>query len=193
MLFLKRIKTQGYNRASSNQQVAMSDKQVQFLPFSAVNLYMRNDYRADVVKTALQSIQSAPKNAQHTFDGLTKKWVVVPGFRNSVQAPLGLKIKSFITAFEKSPDVAGFVLKLWADLNVELRTQVFDLLTERKWELIPADADRTRLPGFLPSWPEGEDFDILNTAFNEKYPGVNAKTDDVSLMVVWLSGRLPYQ
>jgi hypothetical protein len=25
------------------------------------------------------------------------------------------------------------------------------------------------------------------------YPGTDASSDDVSLMVVWLSGRLPYQ
>jgi hypothetical protein len=171
----------------------MSDNQIKFLPFSAVNLYMRNDYRADVVKAALLSISSAPQNAKQTFDGLTKKWVVIPGFRKSVQAPLGMKIKSFITAFEKSPDVAGFILKLWADLNPDLRAQVADLLAERHWELIPVDADRTKLPGFLPSWPEGEDFDILNTAFKQKFTEITVNPDDVSLMIVWVSTRLPYQ
>jgi hypothetical protein len=171
----------------------MSNNQVQFLPFSAINLFMRNDFRADVVKAALMSISKAPKAMQNQFDALTKKWVVVPGFRNSVQAPVGLKIKSFITAFEKSPDVAVFILKLWAEINSELSAQVFELLTERKWDLLPVDADRSKLPGFIPTWPDGEDFDALNTAFKENHPGIESNSDDISLMIVWLSARLPYQ
>ena len=171
----------------------MSNDQAQFLPFSAVNLFMRNDFRAGVVKSALMTIPQAPKPVQRQFDSLTKKWVSVPGFRNSVQAPIGLKIKSFLSAFEKSPEVAAFVLKLWADLNHDLRQKVFDLLVDRHWELLPVDADRSKLPGFLTTWPAGEDFDALNAAFKEKYAEEEADQDDISLMVVWLSTRLPYQ
>lgn len=171
----------------------MANTQAQFLPFSAINLFMRPDYRANVVKTALASIPAQPKAVQGQFDSFTKKWVTVPGFRNSVQAPLQVKIKPFITAFEKNPDVAGFLIKLWADLHPDLKTQIFDLLVERHWELLPADADRTKLPGFIPSWPEGEDFEQLNSIYKEKYPDSEVAADDISLMAVWLSTRLPYQ
>jgi hypothetical protein len=171
----------------------MTNKQAQFLPFSAINLFMRPDYRANVVKAALQSIPTAPKPTQGQFDSLTKKWVTIPGFRNSVQAPLPMKIKQFIIAFEKSPDVAGFILKLWADLHPDLRSKVNDLLMERHWEILPPEADRTKLPGFIPSWPEGEDFDQLNSVYKERYLDEKDEVDDISLMVVWLSTRLPYQ
>ncbi len=171
----------------------MSNTQAQFLPFSAINLFMRPDYRAIVVKTALLSIPSLPKPVQGQFDSYTKKWVTVPGFRNSVQAPLQVKIKPFITAFEKSPDVAGFVIKLWADLHPDLKTQIYDLLIERHWEVLPADADRTKLPGFIPNWPEGEDFEQLQEFYKIKFPESQAAADDISLMAVWLSTRLPYQ
>jgi hypothetical protein len=43
------------------------------------------------------------------------------------------------------------------------------------------------------TWPKGEEFDVLNQAFQEMYPDQNFSSDDISLMVVWLSGRLPYQ
>ncbi len=171
----------------------MSTEQAQFLPFNAINLFMRNDFRSEVVKTALMTIPQASKAVQRRFDSLTKQWASIPGFRNSVQAPLGLKIKSFTTAFEKSPEVATFVLQQWADHNADLRQKVYDFLVERHWELLPVEADRSKLPGFIPTWPEGEDFEKLYTAFTTRYAEIEASQDDVSLMVVWLSTRLPYQ
>jgi hypothetical protein len=70
---------------------------------------------------------------------------------------------------------------------------VYDLLVARGWELLPPEADRTVLPGFLTKWPKGETFEVLNEVFLKMYPGTQASDDDISLMVVWLSGRLPYQ
>jgi hypothetical protein len=70
---------------------------------------------------------------------------------------------------------------------------VYDLLVSRDWKVLPPDADRTKIPGFLTRWPKGEDFDVLNKAYAEKYTESQASGDEVSLMVVWISGRLPYQ
>ena len=74
-----------------------------------------------------------------------------------------------------------------------LRQQVYDLLVALEWEILPSEADRTKLPGFLPSWEAGQDFDFIYQKFQEKYPAEAASKNDVSLMTVWLSGRLPYQ
>ncbi|MFM8323136.1 MAG: hypothetical protein ACKOC5_19670, partial [Chloroflexota bacterium] len=57
----------------------------------------------------------------------------------------------------------------------------------------PPEADRTRLPGFGVTWPKNEDFELLNNAFTEKYPDADQTTDDVSLMAVWVSLRLPME
>ena len=45
---------------------------------------------------------------------------------------------------------------------------------------------------FLPWLAIRENFDVLNAAFTDKYPDFLADNNDVSLMIVWLSGRLPY-
>ncbi len=162
-----------------------------FIPFHALNEFMRIDYRQSVVQTVLLSFQGLPDDVQTTIIRLTKKLVQVPGFRNSAAAPAQMRVKPTIRAFEKSPEMVAAILNGWALTKPELRQRVFDLLTARGWELLPPEADRSKLPGFLTHWPDGEDFSIVNKAFSESNPDFPSTTDDVSLMVVWLSGRLP--
>jgi hypothetical protein len=42
-------------------------------------------------------------------------------------------------------------------------------------------------------WPKEDSFEILIDSFREKYPDYPLSDDDLSLMVVWLSNRLPYE
>lgn len=170
----------------------MNDKKASFLPFHAVNEFMRNDYRASVVRYTLNALPALPDEFRVSIDRLTRKIVKVPGFRNSAKAPTSLRIKPTIDAFEKSPALVAAVLSAWSEAHLELREKVHDLLVERGWEILPLEADRTKLPGFITKWPKGEDFEILGAAFAEKYPDLRVDSDDVSLMVVWVSGRLPY-
>jgi hypothetical protein len=78
-------------------------------------------------------------------------------------------------------------------MHPELRKNVYDMLVLRGWEPLPIEADRLKLPGFIPTWPRGEDFETLNTAFAQANPETQFNSDDISLMVVWLSVRLPYK
>ena len=169
------------------------EKKVAFLPFHAVNEFMVDDYRLRVVRSALQSLPNLPETLRDPIDQLTRQIVRVPGFRNSLKAPAQLKARPMAEAFEKNPELVAAILAAWAETQIELRIKVFDLLKARGWEVLPPDADRTVLPGFLTRWPKGETFEVLNEAFEAMYPGTEASSDDVSLMVVWLSGRLPYQ
>lgn len=169
----------------------MTDKQIEFIPFHALNEFMRPDYRLTVVRTALMALPSLPSNFRPPIDKLTKLVVRVPGFRNGAQAPVQMKVAPVAAAFEKSPELVAAILNAWSESQKDLRQKVYDLLKGRNWEVLPPDADRSKVPGFLTTWPKGEDFDVLNKAFTEAYPDLNASSDDVSLMVVWMSGRLP--
>jgi hypothetical protein len=171
----------------------MTDQAAEFLPFHALNEFMRDDYRHSVVRTALNALPKLPKHFSAPIDNLTKQIVRVPGFRNSLQAPTPMKVGPMADAFQKSPELVAAILAAWAEVHTELRSRVFELLKGRGWEISPPDADRTKLPGFLTHWPKGEDFDALNKVYAEAHPGEEVSADDVSLMVVWLSGRLPYQ
>jgi len=171
----------------------MTDKKQEFLPFHAINEFMRDDYRLVVVRAALHSAGLLPAEYREAIDKQTKRNVKVPGFRNSTLAPAGVRVTPTASAFEKSSDLAGAILAAWAETHGELRQQVFDLLTERGWELLPIEVNRAKLPGFLIHWPKGEDFEAINKAYAEKYPQSPVNTDDISLMTVWLGDRLPFK
>jgi hypothetical protein len=168
-------------------------KKARFLPFHAINEFMRPDFRLAVVRAALQAAPSSPDDLRQPLDRLVKKVVRVPGFRDGSKAPTPLKVRPTAEAFEKSPDLVGAVLAIWAQSNAELSQQVYDLLVEKGWDLLPVEANRAKLPGFMTTWPKGQDFAALDQAFQEKYPQMEVSNDDISLMVVWVSGRLPYE
>jgi hypothetical protein len=170
----------------------MDDDQVAFLPYHAINEFMLDDYRHEVVSTALNALPELPEELRASLEGQIRRAVRVPGFRNSGKAPLQLKVKPTEKAFEKSAELVALVLAAWAEANPVLRQQVFDLLVGNGWEILPIEADRTQLPGWLTVWPAGQDYDVLYETFRSTYPEVEAQKNDVSLMVVWLSGRLPY-
>ena len=171
----------------------MENQTTQFLPFHAINEFMRPDYRLEVVRVTLASLTDLPEDFRLPIDQITRAIVQVPGFRNSAKAPLNKRVKPTSEAFEKSPHLVAVILNAWAEAHPTLRQQVYDLLFERGWELLPPPADRTQLPGFIITWPNGESFEILTQAFSEKYPDAKVSNDDISLMIVWLSVRLPYQ
>jgi hypothetical protein len=169
------------------------EKKVSFLPFHAINEFMTSEYRLEVVRSTLSVLSGLPENYQNPINKLTGRLVKIPGFRHSLKAPAPLRIKPTVDAFEKSPDLVAAILAAWAKAHSGLRENVFALLQARGWEILPLDAERARLPGFITVWPHGENFEVLNQAFIEMFPDASASSDDVSLMVVWISGRLPYQ
>jgi hypothetical protein len=169
----------------------VTNSTAEFIPFNALNEFMRPDYRQAVVRATLAALPGLPGNVRAPVDRLVRQHVRVPGFRNAAQAPVSLRVNPTISTFEKSPELVAALLAAWAEANADLRARVYDLLTARGWEVLPSNADRTRLPGFLTRWPAHENFETLNEAYAAAYPEARSSTDDVSLMVVWLSGRLP--
>jgi hypothetical protein len=171
----------------------MNDVASELIPFHAINEFMRDDYRIQVVKTALRALPDLPENIQRPLNLLIKRSITVPGFRNSEKAPAHKKAGPTAKAFKNSPEMAGAVLAAWAEVHADLRQKVFELLSARGWSLLPLQADRQKLPGFFITWPKSEDFDTLSVVFSEMFPSLQASSDDTYLMVVWVSMRLPYQ
>lgn len=168
-------------------------QQTQFLHFHTINEFMLPDFRQQVLTQVIANLESLPGDLRSRLSGQIRQLVKVPGFRNSSLAPAAVKVRGAIQAFERSPQFAANVLAAWSELNAELRQQVFDFLTARGWTLLPVDADRTKLPGFLTRWPKAEQFDVLDEAFRALHSDTPHSKDEVSLMVVWLSTRLPYE
>jgi hypothetical protein len=169
------------------------EKEVSFLPFHALNEFMTDDYKKQVITVTLETLPNLPSDYSAPVNKIIRKSVKIPGFRNSLKAPLALKVQPVTEIFEKDPTFVAAVVNAWSEANLVLREQVYELLHSREWELLPVDANRTKLPGFLTIWPGGEDFETLYQAYSEIYPESHSSYDDVSLMIVWQSGRLPYQ
>ncbi len=171
----------------------MEDKEtVEFLPFNAINQFMITEYRLEVLREVLSNLDRLSSSQRSTLIGLVKRLFKLPGFRNPTLAPLPIKVRGAVSPFEKNAEFTAHVLADWAEIRSELMQQVYHLLKDRDWEILPLDADRTKIPGFLTRWPKEETYEVLNQAFNEKYPQSQASDYDVRLMVVWISGRLPY-
>lgn len=174
-------------------QTMDNNKEVAFLPFNGLNQFMLPEFRQEVLFIVMSRLDQLPPFQKSNLIALIKRYFKLSGFRNPAMAPVGIKTKGAVAPFEKSAEFAAAILAAWAELNSELMSQVFHLLADRGWELLPLDADRTRLPGFLTRWPASESYDVLNQAFNEKHPQSRASENDVRLMAVWISGRLPFE
>ncbi len=192
----------------------MTEK-TEFLPFHAINEYMRPDFRLNVIRDTLTGASRLDDHLVHELNQQIKKYVTVPGFRNSDKAPTLVKTIPTSKAFEKNPELVAATLACWAEIHADLREQVYEVLRHRNWKLFsesdglpspsliteavkqwsvfPINMDRTRLPGFFIHWPKGEDFEAIYKSYAELFPEVEVSIDKVSLMAVWLSMRLPFQ
>ena len=168
------------------------DNKLRFLPFHAINEFMLPEYRIEVLSSVLKSLEKLSESDRNTINKDIKKMVTVQGFRNSMMAPLPMKIKNAEHVFEKQPSFVADILNGWGSLHQDLRNKVYLLLNERNWKTPDLETDRTKLPGFLTTWPQSETFETLITAYREKYPADPESDNNISLMVVWVSARLPF-
>ena len=171
----------------------MDDKRIPFFPFHAINEYMMPEFRLNVITTVLRDLDKLPGERRSILNNLVKRYVTVPGFRNSAAAPLAVKVRGAVTAFERHPDFSAQLLQGWSELHLELRDKMYSVLQGRSFEdILPSEADRCKLPGFLTTWPKAETYEALDEAFYAANPGDTTSSDDIRLMVVWLVNRLPY-
>ncbi len=170
----------------------MTDK-ISYLPFHAINEFMLPDYRKEIIKSVLSNLSHLSDDSRREINSLVRKYVNVQGFRNSSQAPLMLKVNGAIATFEKSPQFVAAIVNGWQQLNTELVGEISQLLLNRGWKVLPNEADRSKLPGFMTKWPQSETFELLTSEFFNSYPGSLVSENDITLMIVWLSNRLPYE
>ena len=170
----------------------MSDEKIEYFQFHAINEFMVDDYKLQVLKSVFSGFEKLPSEWQKKLNAEVKMKITVPGFRNSSVAPFGLKARGAIKPFENDPDFVSVVLQSWLWLHKDLANTVKKLLDSRGWEILPVEADRTKLPGFMTRWPAKEDYTVVLEAFHSENPDSKDTDDDISLMCVWLSLRLPY-
>lgn len=171
-----------------------NNSKVAFLPWHAINAFMLEDFQLEVLKEVLSGYDSLSSDQRRTLNNHIKRGVQIPGFRNSISAPVSLKAKNAGEYFEKNAEFVVSVLDAWFTLHEALGASVFALLTELNWQILPLEANRKKMPGFLPQWPQEEQFGDLVEGFRNEFPEHSGYSDNqISLMCVWLSGRLPFE
>ena len=169
-------------------------EKAQFLPWSAINAFMLPDFQLEVVTDVLGGYDSLSSEQRTRLNQMIKRSVKLNGFRNATIAPLPIRARGSIELFEKNAAFAYLILSSWCDLHLVLRDAVHKMLSDRGWILLPAETDRSKIPGFLTRWPKEDEFEVLNPAFRAQFPDLSEYSDNqVSLMAVWMSGRLPYE
>jgi hypothetical protein len=171
----------------------MDDKKLQLLPYNVINEFMLPEYRMNVLQSVFGQFDQLEPSLKGRLTGMVKKYVTVAGFRNSSVAPTPVKVKASVSAFERKSDFVSAILFAWCNLHPDLREKIYDLLKARNWEVLPADVDRSTIPGFMITWPKDESYEALQKNYREKYPQDPASDDDIILMAIWLAGRLHYQ
>jgi hypothetical protein len=164
----------------------------QFLPFHAVNEFMRDDYRLNVLQNVFTQLDECKGESRTKLLKLFGKEAQIPGFRNSSQAPAGLKAKNGQRLFEKSAVFAALVMDCWSQLHAGLFTQVHAYLLENGWKMPTLQEARVFLPGFQLDWPKEQTFENIIQAVRKNNPELTETDDDISLMVVWVGNKLPY-
>jgi hypothetical protein len=170
----------------------VNEKKAEFLPFHAVNEFMRDDYKFSILQEVMTHFEDCDKDKIMRVNRIFVKWVQIPGFRNSSLAPVAARIKHSVGLFEKLPDFAALMIECWSERHQELKQAVWQILDAKNWKPLPSEADRTQLPGFMLDWPKGDTFDLFIKAINESKPELNESDDNISLMVVWVGNKLPY-
>ena len=164
---------------------------VENLPFKTINVYIERGFLEEILEQILNNLKNLPKDIQAEFNQIFRKYVTVLGFRNPLHAPRPLQIRAYANAFEEKEEVIPFTLFTWAALNENLANTVLDWLKSQKWDDLNLDRSYQEALGFTNNWPEGQTLEAIYEKFQEAHPDLAASKDEIMLMLLWVSGRLP--
>ena len=161
------------------------------LSFKTINVFIERDFLESKLEEILQAKDELPKEEQIDFNNHFRKFVSVLGFRNPLRAPRQLQVNAYASAFEEKEEVVPFTLSTWTNLNQDFAKQVKGWLDSEDWENLSLERSFEDSDGFRDNWPEGVTFEKLSKKFQKDHPDVEFETDDLTLMILWISGQLP--
>lgn len=163
----------------------------EYLPFVTINVFIERDYLEKVIKDILEGKGTLSRDDQTELTSFFRKHVNVLGFRNPLRAPLSLQINAYASAFEKKEEVIPFTLTIWAKINSDLAKTVKQWLESEGWEGLDLERQYDENEGFSTDWPKELTFEEVEEKFKQANPRVDFDRDDLILMVLWISGRIP--
>jgi len=161
------------------------------LPLISLNVFLLPDFRREILTTVLNQKDDLSPEIKQELRQAIKEFVKISGFRNPLAAPQALQVRAMESPFEKESRFVKAILSSWADINSDLQAKVQAVLPELGFE--PNDqAPLYHDPenAFAVGWPEDLSFEKLTDLVKQKTE-TDASSNEISLMTVWLTGRLP--
>ena len=146
---------------------------------------MTDEFRTEVVRRALNWRDQASAEIRAALrQAVNQSPITVPGFRNADLAPAPRLLEQVAESSQLRSDLAGAVLRLWAESHEELRVLVASHMESRGFSVpqVNYSENLIRLDTVDSGW------DDTLTTFLERYPESNK--DDVILMINWTAGVL---
>ena len=161
------------------------------LPLISLNVFLLPDFRREILTTVLDQKDNLSPEIKQEFRQAIKEFVKISGFRNPLAAPQALQVRAMESPFEKESRFVKAILSSWADINSDLQAKVQAVLPELGFEpndQAPIYPDPEN--AFAVGWPENLSFEKLADMVKQKTE-TDASSNEISLMTVWLTGRLP--
>ena len=161
------------------------------LPLISLNVFLLPDFRREILTTVLDQKDNLSPEIKQEFRQAIKEFVKISGFRNPLAAPQALQVRAMESPFEKESRFVKAILSSWADINSDLQAKVQAVLPELGFEpndQAPLYPDPEN--AFAVGWPEDLSFEKLADLVKQKTE-TDASSNEISLMTVWLTGRLP--
>ena len=162
-------------------------------PYKAINVYLEREYLEQLLEWVLKHKETLSKQEVIEFIDEFRKHVTILGFRNPVRAPITLQVNAYASAFEQKDDVIPFTLSTWAKTQPDLAEKVKLWLVDEGWDNLALERQFDENEGFNNNWPDKLSFDELVEKFTKANPDFKFSRNDLILMVLWISGRLPNQ
>ncbi|MDY6873137.1 MAG: hypothetical protein SVR81_04100 [Chloroflexota bacterium] len=163
----------------------------ELFPYKTINVFIEQNYLEAVMETVLTGVKKLPKQDQIDFSRFMRKYVSILGFRDPSRAPLPLRVNALTNAFEEKDEVVPVTLSVWAKIKKKLAKQVKSWLDDEGWDDLETERSYEENGGFTADWPKKLTFDKLVKDFKKANPDFKFERDDLILMVLWTSGKLP--
>jgi len=161
------------------------------LPLISLNVFLLPDFRREILTTVLNQKDNLSPEIKQEFRQAIKEFVKISGFRNPLAAPQALQVRAMESPFEKESRFVKAILSSWADINSDLQAKVQAVLHELGFEPnVQAPLYPDPENAFAVGWPEDLSFEKLADLVKQKTE-TDASSNEISLMTVWLTGRLP--
>jgi len=159
------------------------------IPLTILNQAMREDFRAAVVKRALDHLDQASDPTRRRLYAELRQHVRVAGFADPTRALRSPKrpalISEVIRMSHLSSPLMGAILRAWAESHAELQWAVSEFLHHAA----EPSPEPTFVETAFPAAWSTEEMQSATAEFLAKHPSFNE--DDVVLMLCYVSGRAP--